>query len=60
MDFHMQMHSRVSVGDQVAGAVVRSATSHSVGALLKGHSTIVVLLIAAALILCVWAFRRFF
>lgn len=56
----MQMHSRVSVGDQVAGAVVRSATSHSVGALLKGHSTVVILLIAVALILGAWAFRRFF
>jgi hypothetical protein len=52
--------SHFSIVDQVAGAVVRSATSHSVGALMHGRGPVGVILIAAALIGCVWLVRRVF
>lgn len=49
-----------SIVDQVANSVVRSATSHSVGALMRGHGLFVVLAIGAALIFAVWLFKRVF
>jgi hypothetical protein len=55
---HALTHS--SIGDQVAGAVVRSATSHSVGALMRGHSVAGVILIAVVLIAGVWVIKRLF
>lgn len=53
-------HSHVSIGDQVANAVVRSATSHSVGALMRGHSVGGVIVIAIILIAGVYVLRRLF
>lgn len=56
----MQMleHHHESIFDQITNAVVRSATNHSVGALMRGHSVIGVLVIAAFLIVVVWFFKR--
>lgn len=56
MSFHALSHT--SIGEQVAGAVVRSATSHSVGALMRGHGVGMVLLIAVGLIGGVWLIGR--
>lgn len=56
----IQEFSHGSIGDQVAGAVVRSATSHSVGALMRGHSVAGVILIAVVLIAGVWLVKRLF
>jgi hypothetical protein len=53
-------HSHASIVDQITGAVVRSATSHSVGALMRGHSVGVVIVIAAVLIFCAWGVKRIF
>jgi hypothetical protein len=53
-------NSHSPIMDQVANAVVHSATSRTVGALMRGHSVLIVVLIAAALIGGVWAFKRFF
>lgn len=53
-------NSHSSITDQVASAVVHSATSHTVGALMRGHSVLVVVLIAAVLIGGVWVFKRVF
>jgi len=53
-------NSHASIMDQVGSAVVHSATSHTVGALMRGHNVIVVVLIAAALIGGVWVFKRIF
>lgn len=58
MLIHALTHS--SIGDQVAGAVVRSATSHSVGALMRGHSVTGVIFIAVVLIAGVWLVKRLF
>ena len=44
--------------DQVAGAVVRSATNHTVGALMRGHGLVGVIVNAIVLILGVWAVKR--
>jgi hypothetical protein len=57
MLFHALTHS--SIGDQVAGAVVRSATSHSVGALMRGHGVTGVIVIAVLLIAGVCVAKRF-
>ena len=51
--------SHTSIADQVAGPVVRSATSHSVGALMRGHSVPGVIAIAIVLIVGVWLVKRF-
>ncbi len=58
----MLMHTLTysSIGDQVAGAVVRSATSHSVGALMRGHGAGGVILITVVLIAGVWLVKRLF
>ena len=53
-------HSHTNIGDQVANAVVHSATSHTVGALMRGHSVGGVIIIAIVLIAGVWVFRRLF
>lgn len=53
-------HSHTHIGDQVAGAVVRSATSHSVGALMRGHGVAGVVVIAVLLIAVVWLIKRLF
>jgi hypothetical protein len=58
MLIHALSHS--SIGDQVAGAVVRSATSHSVGALMRGHGVTGVIVIAVLLIAGVWGVKRLF
>jgi hypothetical protein len=58
MLIHALSHS--SIGDQVAGAVVRSATSHSVGALMRGHGVTGVIVIAVLLIAGVWVVKRLF
>lgn len=55
-----QAHSHMSIGEQVTGAVVRSATSHSVGALMRGHGMAGVIIVAVALIAAVWLFKRLF
>lgn len=54
------LSATTSITDQVASAVVHSATSHTVGALMRGHSVLVIVLIAAALIFGVWVFKRVF
>ncbi len=56
MSIHVLSH--MSIADQVAGAVVRSATSHSVGALMRGHGVPGVLAIAGLLIVGVWLVKR--
>lgn len=53
-------HSHTHIGDQVAGAVVRSATSHTVGALMRGHGVLGVIVIAVLLIAVVWVIKRLF
>jgi hypothetical protein len=53
-------YSHSSIADEVIGAVVRSATNHSVGALMRGHSITEVIVIAAVLILCAWGIKRTF
>lgn len=53
-------HSHTHIGDQVAGAVVRSATSHTVGALMRGHGVVGVVVIAVVLIAAVWLIKRLF
>lgn len=53
-------HSHTSIVDQVAGAVVRSATNHTVGALMRGHALVGVIVIAIALFLGLWAVNRLF
>ena len=53
-------NSHTSIMDQVANSVVHSAESHTVGALMRGHSVLVVVLIAAVLIGGVWVFKRIF
>jgi len=56
----MSVSSHVSIADQISSAVVHSATSHTVGALMRGHSLLYTVLIAAVLIACVWLFKRVF
>ncbi|MGT2457779.1 hypothetical protein ACU4GI_33290 [Cupriavidus basilensis] len=51
-------HGHMALADQVAGAVVRSATNHTVGALMRGHGVMVVIAIAIALIVGIWAIKR--
>ena len=53
-------NSHSSIMDQVASTVVHSAASRTVGALMRGHSLLVVVLIAAVLIGGVWVFKRIF
>lgn len=53
-------HGHMNIGDQIANAVVHSATSHSVGALMRGHSVGGVIVIAVVLIAGIWVFRRLF
>ena len=53
-------NSHTSIADQVATTVVHSAASHAVGGLMRGHGVLVGVLIAAALICCVWVFKRNF
>jgi hypothetical protein len=53
-------NSHSSITDQVTSTLVHSAASHTVGALMRGHSLLVVVLIAAALIGGVWFFKRIF
>lgn len=53
-------HTHTSIVDQVAGAVVRSATNHTVGALMRGHGLVGVIVIAIVLILGVWAVKQLF
>lgn len=53
-------HSHSHIGEQVAGAVVRSATSHTVGALMRGHGLVGVVVIAVLLIAAVWLIKRLF
>lgn len=53
-------HSHTHIGEQVAGAVVRSATSHTVGALMRGHGVVGVVVIAVLLIAAVWLIKRLF
>jgi hypothetical protein len=53
-------HSHTHIGEQVAGAVVRSATSHTVGALVRGHGVVGVVVIAVLLIAAVWLIKRLF
>jgi len=55
--FHISSHT--AIADQITGAVLRSATSHSVGAVMRGHSVPTALAIAIVLIVGVWFAKRF-
>lgn len=56
----MLEYGHESIVDQVANSIVRSATSHSVGALMRGHGLIAILVISAALICGAWLLKRVF
>ncbi|MPQ71446.1 hypothetical protein [Pseudomonas sp. MWU12-2323] len=55
-------NSHSSIGEhiieQVANAAVHSATYHVVGALMRGHGLVMIVLIAIAIIAGVWIYRR--
>jgi len=55
----MMHHAHINIGNQIAGAVVRSATSHSVGALMRGHGPLGVIVIAVVLIISVVIWNKF-
>jgi hypothetical protein len=52
-------NSHMSIWDQIAGAVVRSATSHTIGALMRGQGLLVVIVIAVVLVGGVLALKHF-
>lgn len=56
----MSEYHHESIIDQVTNSLVRSATSHSVGALMRGHSILATIAIAALVIFAVWIFKRVF
>ena len=60
MAHHSIFSSHASIADQVANSVVHSATSHSVGALMRGHSVVGVIAIAVLLVVGVWLAKRLF
>lgn len=53
-------HSSIGehISEQIANAVVHSATNHVVGSLMRGHGVVIVALIAIALIAGVWIYKR--
>lgn len=53
-------HIHTHIGDQVAGAVVRSAAYHTVGALMRGHGVVGVIVIAVLLVGIVWVTKKLF
>lgn len=56
----MLEHGHESIIDQVTNSIVRSATSHSVDALMRGHGLIAILVISAALNCGVWLLKQVF
>ena len=60
MAHHSIFSGHASIADQIANSVVHSATSHSVGALMRGRGTVGVIAIAVLLVAGVWLVKKLF